>query len=201
MRRTSALYVDLLPGTLPILIALAGLGLLAGCVQTSMLPAQQFDGGETALSASLHVPPRYYDTATELSGQFTAGLGGGGDLSLNVSASEAFVTVGVAPRMYLTDRLTLQGQFRAANLSDDARRLAVAGLQSVPSGENPFYVGAYGGALEETGPLVGARVGATFDLGSSTTLQIEGDGSYSPGEGGESDIPGRISIGIFRLFD
>ena len=183
------------------LITLAGLGLLAGCVQTSMLPARQFDGGETALSASLHVPPRYYDTATELSGQFTAGLGGGGDLSLNVSASEAFVTVGVAPRMYLTDRLTLQGQVRAANLSDDTHRLAVAGLQSVPSGQSPFYVGAYGGALEETGPLVGARVGATFDLGASTTLQIEGDGSYAPGADGESEIPGRISIGIFRLFD
>lgn len=200
MRRASPLSMDLFYTSLSTLIAIGCLGLLTGCVQTSMLPARQLDDGETALSASINVPPKYA-TATEVSGQVTAGLRGRGDLSLNVSASEAFVTAGVAPRIYLTDRLNLQTQLRAANLSEDSRLLTVAGLQSVASGEIPLYVGAYGGALGDTGVLIGGRVGASFDLGSSTRLQIEGEGSYAPDENGELLIPGRISIGIFGALD
>ncbi|MFB6098241.1 MAG: hypothetical protein ABEK84_03860, partial [Salinibacter sp.] len=124
-------------------------------MQTSMLPARQLEASETALSASIHVPPKFV-TATEVNGQLTIG-GGGADLSLNVSASQASVSVGIAPRLYLSDRLNLQGQLRAG--LENMGPLAVVGLQSVPSGKMPFYVGGYGGVLRDTGPLVGGRIG------------------------------------------
>lgn len=63
--------------------------------------------------------------------------------------------------------------------------------------------------LTGTGPLLGGRVGASFDLGSGTTLQVEVEGAYPLGEassesevGYELDpVPGRVSIGVFGLFE
>lgn len=202
MRFIRSLHLTILYG----LFALGGCLLLSGCLQTSMLPARQLDTDENALSLSLNVPPRVV-ASSEINGQFTTGLEREGDLSLNVSVSPMVVSGGIAPRIYLNENVNLQGQLRGGTVPDFTL-LAVAGLQSVPSGEMPFYVGAYGGTLREDRShlLIGGRVGASFNLVSDTRLQIELDGAYPFGEISASyvapePVPGRISIGIFGLFD
>lgn len=184
--------------------------LLTGCLQTSMLPAHQLDTGESALSASLNVPPSVAVFSSGVSGQFTTGLAAEGDLSINVSASPMVVSGGIAPRLYLSDNLNAQVQLRGGNMEEDFVLLSVAGMQTLPSEETPFYLGVYGGALSEdqTHPLIGARVGLSTKLGSSTRLQIEVDGAASLSGGMTSSssltptpVPGRISIGISRLID
>ena len=196
---------------------LAALALLTGgCVQTSMLPAQQLEGDETVAAVSLDEPGFLY--IPRANAQFTAGLGGG-DLSLNVSGPP--LGAGLAGRYYLTPRLNAEAQVQTARGFDQEHgaSLAMVGLQEVPTGDDVWYLGGQAGAIvgspvldldgseedtPQTYPVVGATLGlGPFEVGSSWQIQVEleGNAPITPGNE-EPPLPAtRLSIGFFYLGD
>jgi len=192
-----------------------------GCVQTAMLPADRVEKGDTRASFGVGVPGALF--VPRLSAQVTRGLGGG-DLTANLgvvpSSEQAIVGGGLAARSYLAVDMSIEAQLQGAVFSDRTAGLALVGLQTMPSGDGGWYVGAQTGVVrgpspdvlvdglgEErtwTAPVVGGTVGyGPFELGSSTRMQVElkanvpvwgDDGEAPPGATG-------LSIGVFGLFE
>jgi hypothetical protein len=198
-----------------LLAALVGAALAGGgCTQTAMLPAEQLDGGTTAVSATLDEPGVAY--VPRVNAQITHSFGGG---DVTVNASYPGPGAGLSGRAYLDDNINAELQLQASrNLEDDGGSvLGLAGFQEVPTERDPWYFGLQGGVIHgepwltlssapetQTLPVGGASIGYALRPGpGDLKLQAELEVNL-PLPNGNDDPPlpaSKISIGVFHLFD
>lgn len=199
----------MVPDSRSLSLLLAVLLFGAGCVQTSMLPAHQLGSGETTVAASIDEPGLLWIPRVNV--QATHGFGKG-DLTVNLGGTANVLGGGLSGRYYLSDRVNGELQVQGAYVVNDWAGTAFFGLQQVPTEDDQWYLGAHVGALNgkevinsfsrQTSPLVGGSVGiGHIELGTSWRMQIELEANTTIPYSEESSLPpGRLSVGIFRLY-
>lgn len=193
------------------LVLVVGL-LVGGCVQTATLPAQQLASGDAVVAAGLDEPGVLY--VPRLKGQFTQGFGAG-DVTATFGGPP--VGGGLTGRYYLGDGLNVELEAQVARVQDEWTRLALLGIQSVPSPDDAsLYLGAQAGVLHgrevsfsgttsvHRRPLVGGTIGyGPIDLGGSWRMQVELEANVPipPSEEEGPLPPVHLSVGVFHIFE